>query len=869
MESYSKPNNQRNYNNQKQSQYQPRNNNTRDNYFEQDDDTWSQSTKSHTSYNSKTTTAYSKQSGASGAQKGYQNKNQLHQGTTNFPKGPQKSNASQQQSKAPTQVKLYTNQFKVNVTKNLSVYQYETQISPDVDENSLWLQVLGSARKSLYIAMGLFLESGRTIFTPQDLEEDIIVNTQHEGNDYVIRIVSDTKVFFTDKFLKSTKMEEHAVMHTVLNNIIKQAFRGMGNLTQMGRGSKFIDRDSQSNFGSMVAYNGYKASTFNYQNAITVVLDSANRFVQSQSSLQTLKKLEAQYKGDQKAFQDKVKEVFIGQSLVTTWGSYRAYQIKSIIFDKTPFTMKFTNSEGDTFTVAQYFQKVIKQNITDKNQPIFVASLNGRDIYLPPELCNMDGIPDEISQDPYQMKEIMSKFRKNPNQKYDEIEKFSSKLFAQKQLKQWGLEIEKKPMELTSNILPVPRIRMNDGAIINCGPNEIRNLPIQNSVALGDDEWIFAYDQKNFRQAENVHQQMLAGCDKLGMLVGHPIWIEIQNTRDKKEFEVELDKVLKTKFKEEPPKIIVILVPTDRIYKDFKAVCYQRKLRSQAISYKVANKCNLSVASNILRQINSKLQGDLFNLVFPKQITDKHTMLLGIDVGHSGPNSVVGFCATYNREMSQYYSEKIVQRKNIELVSKNLTSALKNALSAYQDHNGRLPEHLILFRDGVGDSMRKQVLRTEISQFRQAINENYNQTEKKPYITVIFVNKRINQRFFVEDYQQNLQNPPPGCLIDSSVVESEDSNLEYDFYLIPQQTTQGCAVPTHFFVGFNDSPHSKDVIEKLTYDLCYYYFNWQGPIKVPAPCMYAHKIAELFMLLGDKVNTKMFDATMQESLHFL
>ena len=81
---------------------------------------------------------------------------------------------------------------------------------------------------------------------------------------------------------------------------------------------------------------------------------------------------------------------------------------------------------------------------------------------------------------------------------------------------------------------------------------------------------------------------------------------------------MELDKVLKTKFKEQPPKIIVILVPTDRIYKDFKAVCYLRKLRSQAISYKIANKCNLSVASNILRQINSKLQGDLFNLVFPK-----------------------------------------------------------------------------------------------------------------------------------------------------------------------------------------------------------------------------------------------------------
>jgi aubergine-like protein len=44
----------------------------------------------------------------------------------------------------------------------------------------------------------------------------------------------------------------------------------------------------------------------------------------------------------------------------------------------------------------------------------------------------------------------------------------------------------------------------------------------------------------------------------------------------------------------------------------------------------------------------------------------------------------------------------------------------------------------------------------------------------------------------------------------------------------------------------NDSKLKKDTIEKLTYALCHYYYNWSGPIKVPAPCMYAHKIAELF-----------------------
>ena len=56
--------------------------------------------------------------------------------------------------------------------------------------------------------------------------------------------------------------------------------------------------------------------------------------------------------------------------------------------------------------------------------------------------------------------------------------------------------------------------------------------------------------------------------------------------------------------------------------------------------------------------------------------------------------------------------------------------------------------------------------------------------------------------------------------------------------------------PTHFFVPLNQSNLTKVEIERMTFDLCHYYFNWAGPIKVPAPCMYAHKIAELFTRIG-------------------
>ncbi len=82
--------------------------------------------------------------------------------------------------------------------------------------------------------------------------------------------------------------------------------------------------------------------------------------------------------------------------------------------------------------------------------------------------------------------------------------------------------------------------------------------------------------------------------------------------------------------------------------------------------------------------------------------------------------------------------------------------------------------------------MRQQVLQKEISQFRKAIEDVYNKAAKKPSLTVIIVNKRITQRFFVENEMGGYQNPPSGCIIDQKLVESESSDFEYDFFLIPQ-----------------------------------------------------------------------------------
>ena len=81
------------------------------------------------------------------------------------------------------------------------------------------------------------------------------------------------------------------------------------------------------------------------------------------------------------------------------------------------------------------------------------------------------------------------------------------------------------------------------------------------------------------------------------------------------------------------------------------------------------------------------------------------TMLIGIDVCHSGPQSIVGFAASTNKEMSQYYSEYLVQKKGQEIVQTEMKTAIKQAIEVFATKNeGEFPSNFVIYRDGLGDA---------------------------------------------------------------------------------------------------------------------------------------------------------------------
>ena len=78
-------------------------------------------------------------------------------------------------------------------------------------------------------------------------------------------------------------------------------------------------------------------------------------------------------------------------------------------------------------------------------------------------------------------------------------------------------------------------------------------------------------------------------------------------------------------------------------------------------------------------------------------------MLIGIDVCHAGPQSIVGFSASINKEMSQYYSNYLIQKKGQEIVENNLEDSICEAIRTFaKHHKGEYPTNVIIYRDGVG-----------------------------------------------------------------------------------------------------------------------------------------------------------------------
>ena len=199
-----------------------------------------------------------------------------------------------------------------------------------------------------------------------------------------------------------------------------------------------------------------------------------------------------------------------------------------------------------------------------------------------------------------------------------------------------------------------------------------------------------------------------------------------------------------------------------------------------------------------------------------------------------------------NRPFSKFYSQvgyvKATTKQNTkDLHSTCISQLVKKCVKQFIKKNEKVPQNVIIYRSGYGNARHLQeeigyectLIKNQI----KALTKSHDQCR----LLYLCVNKRMEDRFFIKNGGNKIHNPRGGLLVVSRVTQLN----KFDFFMVAQQVTQGCAGPTHYYSIFNDTELSADEVYSLTYYQTFNYFNWQGPVRVPAVCKYAEKQLEI------------------------
>ena len=105
-----------------------------------------------------------------------------------------------------------------------------------------------------------------------------------------------------------------------------------------------------------------------------------------------------------------VDREFDSAVVMAKYGPNRTYKVHRICWDMSPESYYFDQGEtSEKVSMLAYFVKAYQMKISIKNQPLFEIKQKRQNIYLPPELCTLVGIPPKIREN----KKIMAEIRQS------------------------------------------------------------------------------------------------------------------------------------------------------------------------------------------------------------------------------------------------------------------------------------------------------------------------------------------------------------------------------------------------------------------------------------------------------------------------
>jgi hypothetical protein len=167
-----------------------------------------------------------------------------------------------------------------------------------------------------------------------------------------------------------------------------------------------------------------------------------------------------------------------------------------------------------------------------------------------------------------------------------------------------GIELENlQSNSFTSSYLTIPKIIADTKKPMLF--DQKARYKVLRSIELT--KWLCVYHKRNFADAENLLNSMNQACEGIGIKLKDPEWLEMDSYDGKKWLE-EVDNLKpSSEFQ-----IVVFVLDrgTEHLYNRIKTHSISmRGYISQVVKTQSMKKNALSVCSNLLKQINSKLGG--------------------------------------------------------------------------------------------------------------------------------------------------------------------------------------------------------------------------------------------------------------------
>lgn len=513
-------------------------------------------------------------------------------------------------------------------------------------------------------------------------------------------------------------------------------------------------------------------------------------------------------------------------------------------------------------SVYDYFRKRYNITLTSPALPLIVTTKKG--VVLPMEVS----LIAENQKYPFKLDENqtskMIKFAvTRPDVRKLDIEEGIKTLGWKEDLflKNYGLDISPNMIETNARVLPPPTVQFNGNATVSPGTSGRWDLRGPRKFLLANTEplqsWGVVYfpDRQPSRTidkaaVQNFVREFIKTYQGHGGRVDNKTPLLFEANADAAKGVEDAFVRTANAFQRRPQILMFVLADKTAFhYARIKKSCDCRYgVLSQCVQASQVMKVNAQYMSNVCMKFNAKLGGAT------ARVAGKHpdlghfsvpSIVIGADVSHAAPGldqpSMAAVTCSLDRYGVRYAAACETNGRRVEmLTTANIRSMVLPLVRNWivGPGQGRLPDHVYYFRDGVSEGQFQHVLQQEVHDMKVAFQEKVHNWV--PKFVVVVASKRHHIRFFPKPRDMNAAdrngNPLPGTLVEKDVTHP----FENDFYLCSHSAIQGTARPVHYHVLLDEVGVSPNQLHAMIYEQCYAYVRSTTPVSLHPAVYYAH-----------------------------